>query len=318
MAQPLPVDVFHEWLRQTRGARSASAHLSGASPWLISALKDTDHMAATNAPMTLEVSAAIAAFFHAGEGPRHVAITRVLTSTGYPDGYVRPPMGEQGPNKEERVLRAFDAARERPRSSRMLVDELLGLLRNAGLIGAPKERWSEDEKRLRRALARSGWYLDDDGVLHAGAGVEVDTGGREALDEQVRRLRSSTQDPGLLIGTAKEMLESVAKFVLEELGIGAPSSDSFDHLWHLARERLGVLPQRVDPDLPGASAIKEIHQSSWSIARNVNELRKLQGTGHGRTLPTGVSEDLALLVVREACSVAEYMLRLLDKEVGRR
>ena len=66
-----------------------------------------------------------------------------------------------------------------------------------------------------------------------------------------------------------------------------------------------------------SDAIKAIHGSSWTIAQNVNALRNLQGTGHGRTLPTGVSENLATLVVREACSVAEFMLRQLDHEVGR-
>ena len=58
-------------------------------------------------------------------------------------------------------------------------------------------------------------------------------------------------------------------------------------------------------------------QSTWGIAEQVNTLRNLQGTGHGRTLPTGITEDLAFLVVREACTVAEYFLALLDKSHGR-
>lgn len=97
----------------------------------------------------------------------------------------------------------------------------------------------------------------------------------------------------------------------------ASKSMDFNTLWYIARERLGILPEKVDPSLPGFRQIRAIHQSSWSIAENVNELRNLQGTGHGRTLPTGVSADLALLVVREACSVAEYMLSLLEREHGR-
>ncbi|WP_147103903.1 abortive infection family protein [Nesterenkonia populi] len=39
------------------------------------------------------------------------------------------------------------------------------------------------------------------------------------------------------------------------------------------------------------------HGSIWTIAEQVNELRNLQGTGHGRTMHMGVSEDLALLVI---------------------
>lgn len=130
------------------------------------------------------------------------------------------------------------------------------------------------------------------------------------------RLRSSTTDPALAIGTAKDLLESVAKFVLEDLGMPVDGKMDFNAVWYIARERLGILPEKVDQSLPGYKQLRKIHQSSWAIAENVNELRNLQGTGHGRTLPTGVSEDLALLVVREACSVAEYMLRLLDKERG--
>ncbi|WP_460682723.1 abortive infection family protein [Nesterenkonia populi] len=41
----------------------------------------------------------------------------------------------------------------------------------------------------------------------------------------------------------------------------------------------------------------KLHGSIWTIAEQVNELRNLQGTGHGRTMHMGVSEDLALLVI---------------------
>lgn len=273
------------------------------------------HMA-SGAPVTEDVGADVAAFFRGGDGPRHSTISSALTGAGYGDSYEFDPTG-QGPNKERRVLTAFYRARTQPGNGRRLVESLLSALRTERLIGQAKGARSENELRLREALGRSGWYLDDDGLLRAFSGVDVDTGGREALDENLRRLRASTADPALLIGTAKDLLESVAKFVLEETGITVPPLMPFDQLWHVARERLGMLPERVDKGLPGFEAIREIHQSSWSIAKNVNALRNLQGTGHGRTLPTGVTEDLALLVVREAGSVAEYMLRQLDRLHGR-
>lgn len=267
-------------------------------------------------PVSDDIAAAIAAFFHAGEGPPHSAVTRVLTGAGLNDGYEYRP-GTNGPSKEDRVLSAFRRA-EREGSGRKLVEGLLSALRHKNLVGVDAAMQSDDEKRLRVALGRTGWLFTDDGQLRAFAGADIDTGGREALDESLARLRGSTSDPALLIGTAKDLLESVAKFVLEETGIPVPTSMGFDALWHIARERLGVLPERVDTTLPGFEAIRAIHQSSWTIAKNINDLRNLQGTGHGRTLPTGVTEDLALLVVREACSVAEYMLRRLDATRGRR
>lgn len=270
-----------------------------------------------SAPVSEDVGAAIAAFFRGGAGPRHSTITAVLTGAGYNDNYEYDPVGN-APNKERRVLAAFDQARRQPGNGRRLVEGLLSALRHERLIGRVGSERSDDEARLREALGRTGWYLDDQGQLRAFSGVDIDTGGREALDEQLARLRASTADPALLIGTAKDLLEAVAKFVLEESGLQVSASMSFDQLWHIARERLGVLPDRVDRTLPGYEAIRAIHQSSWTIARNVNDLRNLQGTGHGRTLPTGVTEDLALLVVREAGSVAEFMLRQLDRQHGHR
>ena len=82
---------------------------------------------------------------------------------------------------------------------------MLGLLRLGGLIGEVSKA-NEDEKRLRLALSRTGWYLTDAGQLRAFAGVDMNRGGRQALDEQVARLRRSTADAAPLIGTAKELL----------------------------------------------------------------------------------------------------------------
>lgn len=265
------------------------------------------------APITDDVIAAIAKFFHGGAGPSHSEISRVLTGTGYSDDYTYDP-DVHGPNKEKRVLRGLALAKRQPARARELVDGLLSLLRVNGLIGEGAA--GEDVDRLRRALGSAGWRLTQEGHVHPFGQVDLDTGGRAALDEQVDRLRRSTSDPALLIGTAKELLESVSKFVLEEMGFPVNEKMHYNQLWHLARERLGVLPQQVDPNVPGANAIRAIHQSTWNIADQINALRNLQGTGHGRTLPSGVSEDLAMLVVREAATVADYMLARLEHEKG--
>lgn len=265
------------------------------------------------APITDDVIAAIAKFFHAGHGPSHSEISRVLTGTGHGDGYTYTP-GAQGPNKEQRILQGLALAQRQPARARDLLDALLSLLRVNALIGPSAS--GEDVDRLKRALSSAGWYLTRDGHAQPFGQVDLDTGGRAALDEQVARLRRSTGDPALLIGTAKDLLETVSKFVLEEVGYPGIDKMGYNQLWHLARERLGVLPQQVDPDLPGADAIRAIHQSTWNIADQVNTLRNLQGTGHGRTLPSGVSEDLAMLVVREAATVADYMLARLAHENG--
>lgn len=230
-----------------------------------------------SAPVSDDIAAALAAFFHRGEGPSHSTVSRVLTAAGLNDNYEYKP-DVVGVSKEQRVLRAFNRA-AREGGGRRLVEGLLSALRHSGLIGVTEPDRTDDERRLRLALGRSGWLLTEDGQLHAFAGADLDTGGREALEENLRRLRSSTADPALLIGTAKDLLEAVAKFVLEESGITMPASASFDQLWHVARERLGVLPERVDQAVPGFEAIRATH-TVRALGRHVDP--RYTGTGRRR------------------------------------
>lgn len=268
-------------------------------------------------PVSEEVAGALAAYFHGGSGPSHSKLTSAFLQGGYSD--IAPyDQTTTSPNKETRVQLTVLAAVRRPDRARSLVDAILVALRLGGQFDRDWQGFDETKfRRLSQAFARLGWALAADGVLAPLSGIDLTTGGRDALDEQLGRLRRSTDDPGALIGSAKDLLEAVAKFVLEELGLPVSKSASFDHLWYLARDRLGILPTQIDGSLPGGKAIRAVVQSSWTIAEQVNVLRGVQGAGHGRTLPTGVSPELALLVVREACSVAEYALMALDRQIGR-
>lgn len=269
-------------------------------------------------PVTDELAGALAAYFHGGLGPSHSKLSTAFAAGGYgSDDPYNPTDGT--PNKEVRVHTVVSAAVRRPQTARKLVDALLTALRLAGAFDSERPEYDKYQfKTLRVAFNRQGWELTDDGILSPGGTIDLSTGGRDALDEHLGRLRRSTEDPGALLGSAKDLLESTAKFVLEEVGMPASRNATFDAIWHLARERLGVLPQQIDAGLPGATEIRTVLQSSWRIAEQVNSLRNLQGAGHGRTLPTGVSPQMALLVVREACSVAEFMLTTLDSQMGRR
>ncbi|SRR6266568_7695692 len=269
------------------------------------------------APVSDEIAAALARFFLGGAGPSHSKIGNTFAEAGYrADDPYSPQAGQ--PNKEIRVRTVVMAARRRPDRARALVDALLVQMRVSGCFDPDHGQYDQRNVRTaQRAFARDGWALTDDGVLSPAGAIDLATGGRQALDDHLDRLRRGCGDPGQLLGSAKDLLESVAKFVLEEFGMEVPRNTGFDHLWYLARERLRLLPEQVDQTLPAARNIQAIMQSSWKIAEQVNKLRGLEGTGHGRTLPTGVSADMALLVVREACSAAEYVLVTLDRSTGR-
>lgn len=272
------------------------------------------------APVSQDIAGALAQYFFNGAGPSHSKLTTVFLRAGLGD--VAPnPTGKstEGPNKESRVQLTVMAAVRQPTRARALVDGLLSALRICGSFDKTRAAFDgEAFTTLARAFARQGWTLTPDGELMAIGEIDLQTGGRDALDEQIARLRRNTDDPGALIGSTKDLMEATAKFILDELSVPYGEKASFDELWHHVRDRLGILPVQVAQDVPGAKCIKAIVQSAWTIVEQVNVLRNLQGTGHGRTLPTGVSPEQALLVVREACSVAEFALASLDRQLGRR
>ena len=67
-------------------------------------------------PLTSDISAALAMFFHGGAGPSHTTITTVLTGSGYGDNYVYNP-NAQGTNKQQRVLTALSPLTKWERSA---------------------------------------------------------------------------------------------------------------------------------------------------------------------------------------------------------
>lgn len=265
-------------------------------------------------PVSEDIAVTIARFYLGGAGSTHPKLSASFQKSGYADADPYDPQ-TRTPSKEVRIARVIQAAVRRPVKARELMDSLLRDLRAGGFFhdgSIPVDVLN----RAQSAFQKQGWELSDDGELQQVGPVNFDTGGRPALDEQLHRLQGAVDDPALALGSAKDLLEAVAKFVLHELDWPTSANADFRERWHFARERLNILPQQVAADAPGAKHIKTVLQSAWQIAEQVNDLRNLQGTGHGRTLPTGVTPELARLVVREACSIAEFTLAALDRSRG--
>jgi hypothetical protein len=267
-------------------------------------------------PISADIAARFAQLYKGGIGrPTHPQLTSVFRRFGFGD--VAPYDSVAGtPNKELRVRRVLEAVNRRPRYARELVEALLVDLRALGCFTSELVE-SEVLMRLQAAFFDQGFELTVQGELRTSGPADLSTGGRPALDEQLARLLRAEDDAALSLGSAKDLLEAVAKFVLSEVDWPHGEHDDFNKLWHFARERLGLLPQDAAMG-PAHSEVREILQASWTIASKVNELRNDHGTGHGRTLATGVTTEVAQMVVREACSVAELVLATLDRQIGRR
>jgi|SRR5690625_365264 len=264
-----------------------------------------------------EIGAAFGEFFYAGAGPSHTNLSRAFMASGYQDADPYDPETKT-PNKQERVLTVFRAAKRQPHKSRTLVEELLTLLRTGRYFEAQSNHMNAkaSTQTLIKALRHNGWDLDKEYRLIQVGHIDLATGGREALDEQLARLRRNTEDPAALVGGAKDLLESIAKFVLEEAQMLPNGKKDYPGLLTLAFECLRIKPGKIDPEQPGAKQVNSIYQSAFTTTLAIGELRNLQGTGHGRTLPTGVTVEAARYVIKQATHVADLMLSTHARQMG--
>jgi len=92
-----------------------------------------------------------------------------------------------------------------------------------------------------------------------------------------RMEKSIDSDPDLVVGTAKELVETCLKEI-----IGKDSNDDIPKLLKTALDSMRLLPTSVADDAKGAEQIKKLLGSLSAIVVNMAELRNLYGTGHGQ------------------------------------
>jgi virulence-associated protein VapD len=136
------------------------------------------------------------------------------------------------------------------------------------------------------------------------------------LHRQLERLKASvTDDPALAIGTAKELVETVCKTILQERNIPFEADADVIGLVKDARKVLGLLPDDVPAAAKGADTIKRLLSNLGSIAQGLGELRNLYGTGHGRQGNTkGLAARHAQLAVGCAATLVTFLLQTHDEK----
>jgi hypothetical protein len=184
----------------------------------------------------------------------------------------------------------------------------------AGLRDDPDQR-----ERLAGLLRRDG-FIYGDGHLRSIAPVDltkvhVASGlvDRSALTEHLRRIEQGVEsDPAQAIGSAKELLETAAKLVLNQFD---EDPEKYDTLQQLTKQAMRCLNPALD-DLPtaskGAGAIKQVVAGLAQVVGGVAELRNLYGTGHGRVAGVRLETRHAQLVVGACSTLTIYLLETLD------
>ncbi len=272
----------------------------------------------TSLPLSEEIATALSKCFAGGAGPSHRELNELFGNANVLE--LDPAQdASESQSKAVRVRAVLGRLAHTHVSSGMatqLVKDLFARMRVFGCFDEDAETYvgASALRALRTALETAGWNLDRRGHLSPLVLADVEHASlRPALEAQVARLRSASEDPSLLIGTAKELLETVARYTLEEIGQpGRPNAD-FDELLYLARERLGLLPKQVSADDAAGEIEREVYDGLWKVAKSVNRLRNLEGTGHGRTSLPATSPLAARAIVGAAALLGQVMLTKLDE-----
>jgi hypothetical protein len=200
-----------------------------------------------------------------------------------------------------------------PRDTRKVLEAFEGLL---GRIGYGREAVRE---QLIRLLGRDHFSYSD-AKIQWDAHLPVGEVSEDVLGVDISQLRLNIdrikaaidQDPGLAIGSSKELVEATCKAILVDAGIAIPAAANLPQLVSLVAQHLDLLPANVPDSTQGAASIKRVLGSLANIVQGIAELRNLYGTGHGKapghaTLTTrharlcaGAASTLSTFLMEEA------------------
>lgn len=140
-----------------------------------------------------------------------------------------------------------------------------------------------------------------------------------ALHDHIRRIEQSIEsDPAQAIGSAKELVETAAKHVLQHCGEDPDAYDKFARLVKAAVARLDLPSEAIPEAKQGAQALAMLTGGLGQIAEGTAALRNLYGTGHGRTRAAGAEARHVRLVVGACATLTAFLLDTLEaRKAGR-
>ncbi len=129
------------------------------------------------------------------------------------------------------------------------------------------------------------------------------------VSQQITRMETSVnQDPELAIGTAKELVETCCKSILNECNISFSNSDDLPTLVKKTVKQLQLTPADIPEMAKASDTIKRLLSNLAAITQGVAELRNHYGTGHGKLVVNkGLQSRHAKLAVGAASTLAVFL-----------
>ena len=129
------------------------------------------------------------------------------------------------------------------------------------------------------------------------------------ITQQITRMEAAVlNDPALAIGTAKELVETCCKTILEARSIEFPKSAELPELIKLTVKTLELTPHDIPERAKAAETIKRLLSNLGTITQGIAELRNQYGTGHGKAGGSrGLGSRHAKLAVGAASTLAVFL-----------
>ncbi|MBW7957300.1 MAG: abortive infection family protein [Deltaproteobacteria bacterium] len=127
---------------------------------------------------------------------------------------------------------------------------------------------------------------------------------------QITRMESAVEnDPSLAIGTAKELVETICKTILNERGLVFEESIDLPKLVKLTAKELKLTPEDIPDKAKASDSIKRLLSNLATITNGIAELRNSYGTGHGKVARSkGLGSRHAKLAVGAASTLAVFLV----------
>lgn len=130
------------------------------------------------------------------------------------------------------------------------------------------------------------------------------------VTQQITRMETAVRsDPDLAIGTAKELVETCCKTILQERGVEHADNMELARLVKLTSKELKLTPDDIPDKAKAADTIKKLLSNLATITQGVAELRNRYGTGHGKSgRSKGLGTRHAKLAVGSASTLAVFLV----------
>ena len=177
--------------------------------------------------------------------------------------------------------------------------------------------------KLTRKIEAAGLEVSDKWLIQLPQSLEISPEDLQGITDpgaifvHLERLSGALRDsdPELVIGQAKELVETTAKLILNERKVEYDPKLEMKPLLRKAQHSIGLSDgnQQLGPDK--LQAVRQILNGAGNVAAGLAELRNSYGTGHGPgSLRSGLEQRHAELAVNAARLWREKMLTTLSSE----